>query len=231
MFKKIFITTVLLITTSITFAAAPYIGTSIGVNNTDFHLDETWMGTTFDNISGTKPNLNIFGGYGGVIANNIYLGGEVFFNETLGTMNASSLTSTPDYPTSTSLKYPTTSLDYPTSTSEYPASTSVEYQTRHSYGVNLIPGIMLSSSTMLYGRVGIVRTHFETTVTNIYGSENDTADVTGTQGGLGLQTSLSTKVELRGEYVYTKYRSFTTDGLESNPTANQFNIGLVYKFL
>jgi outer membrane immunogenic protein len=202
MLKKIFITTALLITSNITFAAAPYVGLSIGANNTNFHLNETWMGTTLDNVSGTKPNINIFGGYGGLITNTIYLGGEVFFNDTLGTMHVT-----------------------------YPMNTSLEYQTRHSYGFNIIPGFMLSPTTMLYGRVGFVRTNFETSVSNVFDSDNDAVDVSGTQGGLGLQTSLNNHLDLRGEFVYTKYSSFTTYGIESKPTSNQFNIGLVYKFI
>jgi opacity protein-like surface antigen len=93
---------------------------------------------------------------------------------------------------------------------------NVAHYTKYStmYGVNasLLPGIMLSKSTMVYGRVGLDQIYAPHKVnTNKY--------IFGTQYGLGVQTNVSDNWDVRGEYVYSNARK---DG--------QYNLGLVYKF-
>lgn len=90
-------------------------------------------------------------------------------------------------------------------------------RTTYGYGASIIPGLMLSDRTMGYVRGGIVKSRFN----------NASESVTGGQLGLGLQTSMTQNVDLRGEYVYTAYRSV---GAVSSPKADQANLGLIYKF-
>lgn len=90
-------------------------------------------------------------------------------------------------------------------------------RTTYGYGASIIPGLMLSDHTLGYVRAGVVKSRFS------HASES----VTGGQLGLGLQTSLSQNVDLRGEYVYTAYRSVDR---VSSPKADQANLGLIYKF-
>ena len=100
------------------------------------------------------------------------------------------------------------------------------FKTTYGLGVSVIPGMMLSDSTMLYGRLGVVRSNFNKYSSNL---------VNGGQLGLGVQTRLTQNVDLRGEYVYTKYQSFsrTVSGTRVGVTSlasDQVNLGLVYKF-
>jgi len=99
------------------------------------------------------------------------------------------------------------------------------FKTTYGLGASVIPGLMLSDNTMLYGRLGLVRAKFRTPNS----LEN------GGQLGVGLQTRVTQNLDLRGEYIYTKYSSFSyrVDGVKiniSSPTADQFNLALVYKF-
>jgi opacity protein-like surface antigen len=71
-------------------------------------------------------------------------------------------------------------------------------KTTYSYGASVIPGVMLSDHTLAFARAGVVRTRFSTF------KENQT----GAQLGLGMQTSLTQNVDLRGEYDFVSYRSF-----------------------
>lgn len=91
-------------------------------------------------------------------------------------------------------------------------------RTTYGYGASIIPGVMLSDHTMAYARGGVVRSQF-TTANKI---------VTGGQLGLGLQTNVAQNWDLRGEYIYTAYRSVSSD--IGKPRGDQVNFGLMYKF-
>lgn len=200
MFKKMLVTTAILAAASSAYAAAPYVGGSIGVLDTLYNVKETASGSTF-NTGGRNPNFTIFGGYGAVVNQNIYLGGEVFANTATGTLDGAS---TDD--------------------------ASVKYETRYTYGASFIPGFMLTDHTMVYGRLGVVRASFNVNA-SVPGETSNTNDsVTGGQAGLGVQTNLMQNLDLRGEYVYSDYNSFTESGVKTSPTSDQFNVGLVYKF-
>jgi len=172
MFKKLLIATAILASSSAALAASgvPYVGASVGVTNT---LDDV--------IGGRNLNVNIFGGYGAVVTQNIYLGGEVFANKATGDIVYS-------------------------------------LSNRFSYGASFIPGLLLSEHTMLYGRAGLVNASY---------NAGYTTNISGLQAGLGLQTSLTEKVDLRAEYVYSNYDHFNND---FKPTTDQVNLGIVYKF-
>ncbi len=85
-----------------------------------------------------------------------------------------------------------------------------------SYGLSLIPGILMNDTVLGYLRLGILNTNFTTNNNN----------ATGGQVGLGLQTAITERWDLRGEYIYDFYRSVSYIG---NPKSAQFNLGLVYK--
>lgn len=98
-------------------------------------------------------------------------------------------------------------------------SVSGDNDLKTSWGVggSIIPGVMINDRTFGYARLGINGTRFTS------------ADVTrfGGHAGLGLQTNLCQNWDLRGEYVYTKYRSV---GGISSPNSDLFNLGVVYRF-
>ena len=91
-------------------------------------------------------------------------------------------------------------------------------KTTYGYGVSLVPGLMLNQHTLAFARAGVVRARFS--------SVGSTA--TGGQFGLGLQTSLTQNLDVRGEYDFTAFQSVSTVGA---PRQDAFNVGLVYKFL
>lgn len=93
-------------------------------------------------------------------------------------------------------------------------------RTTYAYGASVIPGLMLSDHTMAYARAGVVRTRFT--------SANETR--TGGQIGLGLQTSVTQNIDVRGEYDFTAYGSFNNGvGRISAPRSDAFNLALLYK--
>jgi opacity protein-like surface antigen len=97
-------------------------------------------------------------------------------------------------------------------------------KTSYGYGVSVLPGMMLSDHTLAFARAGIVRAHLP----------KQRSDSTGGELGLGLQTSLTQCIDLRGEYDFVAYRS--VNGITSgstysvSPRSDQVNLGLIYKF-
>jgi len=97
-------------------------------------------------------------------------------------------------------------------------------RTTYGYGLSFIPGIMVSDHTMTYARLGVVKSRFSNSGSGIF--KNVSSTETGTQVGLGMQTSLTQNWDLRGEYDYTKYKNTKS----SSPQSDAFNIGFIYKF-
>lgn len=84
-------------------------------------------------------------------------------------------------------------------------------------GLGILPGIMITEELIGFLRLGVVRSTFQDP-NNI---------VTGWQGGIGLETSLSTACSLRGEYIYTDYGNINGIGV---PRSDEIGLGLIYKF-
>lgn len=100
-------------------------------------------------------------------------------------------------------------------------SNNNQMKTSYGYGASVLPGLMLCDNTVAYVRAGVVRSRFT----------NDSVTRTGGQVGLGLQTTLTQNIDLRGEYDFTGYRSFSNViGNVSSPRQDAFNLGVVYKF-
>lgn len=207
MFKKLMIASVLLASSS-AFAinGAPYIGAGFGVNQQLFE-DET-NGATID-FGGTGALFNASLGYGTLVMPKVYLGGELLANVATADVQGEKLNDD---------------------------SLTLKFKTKYSYGLSLIPGIMLTDNTMGYARVGIVRTRFDVKQTthvdptDIFQDGSDQNTVTGGQFGLGVQTKLTNNFDLRGEYVYNTYHSFNTMDNKIDPSSGYATVGFVYKF-
>lgn len=143
-----------------------------------------------DNVSGHSSfrglTGSVMGGFGGAVNEDTYLAGELFAD--IGTLVLDN----------------NTSLGSPT------------LRTTYSYGISIIPGLMLSNRTMAYVRIGLLKTNF----TGL------TSSVTGAQFGLGMQTSITQYWDMRLEYDYVPYQN--TKGV--SPSADQFKLGFIYKF-
>jgi len=93
-----------------------------------------------------------------------------------------------------------------------------------SVGLGVIPGYLILDNLIGYLRLGVVRTHF-----------TSDGNANGGQVGLGFESALSENWDLRGEYIYSFYQ--TTFGCDTEPgelgsvKADQFNLGLIYKFM
>ena len=73
---------------------------------------------------------------------------------------------------------------------------------------------MLNEKAVIYMRLGIIDSRFS------YSNQN----VVGGQVGLGLQTMICQNLDLRGEYIYSRYSSIDNF---SSPNSDAFNLGLV----
>jgi len=85
-------------------------------------------------------------------------------------------------------------------------------------GASLMPGMMITKSTLLYTRVGMEAAYYPQTHT----STGNTGKLLkfGPVAGLGVQTELTKKVSLRAEYDPITVRN-----------SGVLNLGLVYKFI
>lgn len=93
-----------------------------------------------------------------------------------------------------------------------------------SIGLSVLPGYLILDNLIGYLRLGVVKTYFSSN-----GSYN------GGQVGLGLEAALSENWDLRSEYIYSFYG--TESSCSSEPgelgsvKSDQFNVGLIYKFM
>lgn len=91
-----------------------------------------------------------------------------------------------------------------------------------SVGLSLLPGYLILDNVLAYGRLGVVKTYFSSSGGNANGG----------QLGLGLQTALTEAWDLRGEYIYSFYSAVSGCSMaDSAVKADQFNVGLIYKFM
>lgn len=163
---------------------------------------------------------SLFGGYGMYFQNVYYLGAELFGNDTAAENSHSSTRSG------------VVNID----TSLNPS---------WSYGVNLLPGYKINCDTLLYVRLGYMRTEFKdsisgTTATGIPFSWSNTEWFNGYTYGLGLETAVAANLSVRGEYNHTNYSSQTfnapgsgttfTASSKVSPSDNQFVFSLIYHF-
>ncbi len=103
---------------------------------------------------------------------------------------------------------------------------------RTSWGVSLLPGIKLNDQSLLYGRIGYVRTYLKSVEKGVIsGSATDTDWENGADLGIGLETLLMGNFSLRAEYNHIFYNAFTTPlSTRISPANNQFVLGLIYHF-
>ncbi len=91
-------------------------------------------------------------------------------------------------------------------------------KTSYGFGASVIPGLMLTDHTMAFARAGIVDARFS----------KAKKTRTGGEFGLGMQTSLTQCVDVRGEYDFVAYRHITADGTHFLPRADQVAVDFIY---
>lgn len=113
-----------------------------------------------------------------------------------------------------------------------------KFDVNASYGVSLLPGVRLSNATMMYVRLGYLRTEFKARETFVDDdlpllvfSGSTTEWKNGFQYGLGMETLVCDNLSLRGEYTRTQYSSFRSSDITSwDPSNNQAVLSLIYHF-
>jgi outer membrane immunogenic protein len=202
-------------------------------NDENFDFGPTFI-TTARNADlgndGWDGQINL--GYGGVFQDHYYLGAEIFgevsnvkakFGE--GVVGVTNVTS------------PTGVVTTNAAAVGFDGTVKLRYE----YGIALIPGVKVSDSTMLYGRIGWVRGKFRANVNpfvvsastgiipsvNVLNLEsNHTSN--GLQLGIGLETMVTNNCSVKVEYDWDRYSN--TFGI-SHPTVDKALVGVAYHFV
>lgn len=100
---------------------------------------------------------------------------------------------------------------------------------KYNYGIDLVPGVKISDSTMLYGKVGYVRGKF-TADANVEGYNfSDSTNRNGLQLGLGMETMITNNVSAKLEYDYNYFSKFSDT--DTRPVVDQVKLGVAYHFM
>jgi len=108
-------------------------------------------------------------------------------------------------------------------------STEHEY----SYGSSARLGYQISNSALLYGRIGVVRTKFDTQFSTRNVAVREKNWETGTRFGGGVELGLSSSTRLRFDYTHTDYGAFDIEADQSvdrfDNSENLFRIAITFK--
>lgn len=204
------------------FCAAPYVGFSL-------YPRVVIAGSAHRGAAAYKGfGGNLFAGYGAMMSCNFYLAGELFVGDTW------------------KLK------DYRPGARW---ATVDGTRTRHGHvrsgvkstwdvGLSVLPGFLVTDCILTYLRLGATDTRFDNNSSNGGRHHNNNNNTKwGWHVGVGAQSTICQNWDLRGEYIYTQYgrlnrdhhrhttqsRTFGTG--TGHPQSDQFNLGIVYKFL
>ncbi len=167
-------------------------------------------------INGTGLVGELFAGYGHYFNNILYLGLEIFGNE--------------------SSVYQNNNIAISDSVSTDAVTYNSKFIVTAGYGISLFPGVKLSDSGLFFLRLGyhIARLRGQENRLLVNGTTivNDTSSWDGGFGyGLGFEQAMVENLSLRGEYVHIDYRTFNagpSSGTEYSPSNNQFMLSLIY---
>lgn len=109
---------------------------------------------------------------------------------------------------------------------------------RYTYGIAILPGVRLSNASLLYVRLGAMRTMMKI---QEYGSGVFEPDalftsprlpwLNGISLGIGLETAIYKSFSVRAEYNHTSYASFTSLlSSKFSPSNNEASLSLLYHF-
>lgn len=116
-------------------------------------------------------------------------------------------------------------------------SRTISVSRGRSYGASARLGYTLPTGALLYGRIGAVRTRFDTyyTVNNaLQNAYRNGRDVTGLRYGVGMDVPLSGSAFARLDYTYTQYNKIiadvVTEAEQIKPSEDMFRLGLGWQF-
>jgi opacity protein-like surface antigen len=100
-------------------------------------------------------------------------------------------------------------------------------RTNYGAGISILPGIELCDHTLLFARLGAVRTHFSQVRVP---TTSTTANLTGAEFGVGMQANVTQNIDIRGEYNFITYGNLNAGGYSAKPRSDVFMTSLIYKF-
>lgn len=113
---------------------------------------------------------------------------------------------------------------------------------KNNVGVSLLPGILVSHTALVYGRLGYSQAHMSGHESIIFYSEplglsqsttpyTINASPNGFSYGAGIELAVAPRVSIRGEFVHTDYQSIKTQlNNQISMSDNQAMAGLIYHF-
>lgn len=205
-----------------------YLGAQAGYDS--YRVRENITGTVEGVGFAANPVLNGTGwvgglmlGYGMMMNEWFYLGGEVFGNFSGVDQNQ------------------TFTINTGTG-----SNMNTSFQVNGSWGLGLLPGIKMTDSTLTYVRLGWnwanlkqTGSAFDATVpATVSGSKTNTSN--GFVFGIGMETLIVDNWSLRGEFDHTWYSNYTAASVgtvagpnlsvSTNPSDNQFMLAVLYHF-
>ncbi len=188
----------------------PYIGAQIGFGKTsaDSNYEPGTSGNTAFSSSNSMSGLNggIFAGYGKIIKDKFWLGGE--------------------------LSYSRSSADYNASNS----GVAITLEQSQTFEASIRPGYLVQDDTLLYGRLGFVKTKFDATATDGTNSFSGSETLNGFRLGLGAEKIVKDNISLRLDGSYTNYEDYSVSDATTQEKATLdageilFRIGTSFRF-
>jgi outer membrane immunogenic protein len=117
-------------------------------------------------------------------------------------------------------------------------SATLDVEGQLAYGVGFRVGGVVADNLLLYGRLGWIRTNFETTLSvvspSVTGSVSVDNDLDGFRFGGGVEGMLADNIGVRGEYTYTIYDvdDVVISGITIEDDVDQhlFRVGVAWYF-
>lgn len=107
-------------------------------------------------------------------------------------------------------------VDHNINVRDFPNPPPVSVRSDWSYGLDIVPGYMLTTFILGYVRLGVENTNF----TKANGG------ATAWRVGIGGETNICKRWDFRAEYIYSGYKRISI----GRAHIDQFNFGIVYKF-
>jgi outer membrane immunogenic protein len=107
------------------------------------------------------------------------------------------------------------------------SGTTITIKQKESYSFYIAPGMAISDTTLLYGKIAAISAKFEAT-----GNSTTANTASGTGFGVGVQSFLNKNLFIQGELMQNQYadRSFTALTETDKNKATVISVGVGYKF-
>lgn len=114
--------------------------------------------------------------------------------------------------------------------SRFPNGRFFSVRKRESYGASARIGYAFGGQVLVYGRVGAVRTHFETDHLNLGVDSEQEDDLFGLRFGGGIEVPATDHFVIRMDSTYTTYNDYKVAGEDNYDNAETlFRIGFAYR--